>query len=177
MSKLAVLGLVLVAAAALVAATWPTVMAHPVVPLSVGSQGSSASGGLGVGSNIVLTSVVGGYRVLGEHVNGSATATLNFSVTGALHGGYTLSVVGGTISVGGQTLIVTGGTAQLGVHMRVFSGQVTAVAAGSQAQSTVLFMGRFAANINGAHYYVMRLDFTQGGTEYLVTLIASAQET
>jgi len=114
--------------------------------------------------------------VVGEDVNGSASGTLTLQVTGVFHTGYTLSITGGSLVVGGQTYSVSSGTAQLGVHGRYFSGQLTLSTGGSQTQYTALLAGKRVAGINGTPYYAVHLDLVVGQTEYLVTLLAQAQQ-
>ncbi|MEM0120476.1 MAG: hypothetical protein QW688_03430 [Thermoprotei archaeon] len=183
------LGLVLGVTVVLAAAAWPGLAAQlNVVGATAGGVESGAvSGGsahvagkganLTSGSIITLTSVVGGYRVVGETVNGSASAQLTLQVASVFHSGYTLSLMGGSIVIGGVTYTVASGTAQLGVHGNFFSGQGSLQSATVQPQSAsnMVFAGKRVAAINGTPYYVVHLDVVVGQAEYLVTLIMQAQ--
>jgi len=176
LSKLVLLGLVLAVGVGLTVAAWPTLTAQ--TGLGVTSVGGANSSGktLTSGVSFTLTSVAGGYRVVGEEVNGSASGALTLLVTGVFHNGYTLSITGGSLVVGGQTYSVTSGEAQLGVHGRYLSGQCTLTTAGSQAEYAALLAGKRVAGINGTPYYTVHLDLVVGQTEYLVTLLAQAQQ-
>ncbi|PSN93493.1 hypothetical protein B9Q06_11860 [Candidatus Marsarchaeota G2 archaeon ECH_B_2] len=176
LSKLVLLGLVLAVTVGLGVASWPTITAQ--TSLGITSVGGANSGGktLTSGVSFTLTSLAGGYRVVGGEVNGSASGALTLLVTGVFHNGYTLSITGGSLVVGGQTYSVTSGEAQLGVHGRYLSGQCTLTTAGSQAEYTVLLAAKRVAGINGTPYYTVHLDLVVGQTEYLVTLLAQAQQ-
>ncbi len=176
MSKLVLLGLVLAVTVGLAVAAWPTITAQ--TSLGITSVGGANSGGkiLTSGVSFTLTSLAGGYRVVGEGVNGSASGTLILQVTGVFHNGYTLSITRGSLVVGNQTYSVTSGAAQLGVHGRYLSGQCTLTTAHSQAEYTVLLAAKRVAGINGTPYYTVHLDLVVGQTEYLVTLLAQVQQ-
>jgi hypothetical protein len=124
---------------------------------------------LAVGQTLVLTSVAGGYKQVGDSaVNGTATGTITLQVTGTFKAGYSLSITGGTISLGGTTYAVSGGSAELGpygVHM-VGQGQ-----AGSTAQ--FLFTSKDLGKFGNTAYGVLRIDLTNGSSEFAIRLLVT----
>jgi hypothetical protein len=124
---------------------------------------------LSVGQTLVLTSVAGGYKQVGDSaVNGTATGTMTLKVTGTFTAGYSLSITSGTISLGGTTYAVSGGSAELGPYGAHMVGQGQA---GSTAQFlfTATNLGRFGSTAYG----VLRIDLTNGLSEFAVRLLVT----
>lgn len=123
---------------------------------------------LAVGQSIAITSIAGGYRVVGDpSVNGTATGSLNFQVTGALVGGYILSTTGGTITINGTAYSVSAGSAELGSHGLRMVGQ--GQSGTSQFLFTVLNLGKFG----NTHYGVLRVDLTTGSSEFAARMLVT----
>lgn len=125
---------------------------------------------LSVGQTFTLTSVAGGYHQVGDRaVNGTATGSMTFKVTGALSGGYALSITSGSISINGTTYTISGGSAEMGrygVHM-VGQGQL----AGS---GQFLFAERNLGKFGSTDYGVLRVDLANGSYEFGIRLLATA---
>jgi hypothetical protein len=133
-------------------------------------QGASAQQPqLSTGQTITLTSIAGGYRQIGDRsVNGTAAGSLTLLVTGVFKGGYALSVTGGSVALNGTTYAVSGGSGELGpkgIHM-VGQGQ-----AGNSSQ--FLFAARNLGKLGGASYGVLRIDLSNGGSEFAIRLLVS----
>ncbi len=132
-------------------------------------QGSQSEVNLTVGQTITVTSSSGEYFVVGSpSTNGTASGTLTFTVTGKLSGGYTLSITSGSLTVAGTTYTVSSGSATMSLFGTEISGQGTTGPSGSfilQATAHGTFVGTSAS---------LSLDFTNGTTEYQVTLSGSA---
>ncbi|MDE1857447.1 MAG: hypothetical protein KGI26_00055 [Thaumarchaeota archaeon] len=123
---------------------------------------------LSVGQTITLTSVAGGYWVVGEPgSNGTASGTMTLQVTGALSGGYTVSVTGGTLTINGTAYTITGGSAELGPHGRLVVGQ------GQAGSTTFLFLDRNLGSFGGASYGVLRVDLRSGSSEFGARLLVT----
>jgi hypothetical protein len=142
---------------------FPGGMAGGFAPL----QGPAAN--LTVGQTITLTSTNGSYQVFNDSsVNGTASATLTFTVTGKLAEGYTLSLSNGTITVGSNAYTVSSGSAQTGPSASNLQGQGATSSSGDfivQAQARGSFAG------TTAH---VGLDLNVNGTDYLVNLQTTA---
>ncbi len=124
---------------------------------------------LSVGQSIILTSVAGGYRQVGDAAaNGTAAGSLTLRVTGSFAGGYALAVTGGTISLNGTTFNVSGGSAELGPYGVRMVGQGQA---GSSAQ--FLFSARDLGKFGNTSYGVLRFDITSGPNEFGVKLLVT----
>jgi hypothetical protein len=133
-----------------------------------GYQQSQVS--LTVGQTITVTSTQGEYRTVGSSsTNGTASGTVTFTVTGKLSQGYTLSLTSGSLTVAGTTYTVSSGSAQMSLSATTIAGQGTTTPTGQfivQASAHGTFAGTSAS---------MSLDFTNGTTEYLVSLSGSIQ--
>jgi hypothetical protein len=165
-----------IAAAALLLLAYP-VMASSTSTPSPNNLGTSlkplgAAGrspiALTVGQTFALTSVAGGYREVGNSaVNGTASGTLDISVAGAFKAGYALSVTGGQISVGDTTYTITGGSGELGTY------GVQSVGQGQAGSAQFLFQGRNLGQFGSAHYGVLRLDLSDGSTQFAIKLLVT----
>jgi hypothetical protein len=125
---------------------------------------------LSVGQTITITSTQGEWVVVGNQAkNGTASGTLTFSVTGKFASGYTLSLTSGSFTVNGTTYTVSSGTAQLGSCANSLLGQGTTTPTG-QFLIRAHAYGNFAGSSASA-----QLDFTNGTTEYLVSLSGTVQ--
>lgn len=124
---------------------------------------------LTVGQKITITSTSGQYySVASNSVNGTASGTFTFTVTGKLSTGYILSISSGSLTVAGSTYTVSSGTAQLTLSADGISGQGTTTSSGVfsiQAQAHGSFVGSTAS---------VTLDFSNGTTEYAVFLSGTA---
>ena len=122
-----------------------------------------------VGQTITLTSTSGVFHVVGKStVNGTASGTLTFKVTGSLAEGYALSLTSGSIVVNGTTYAIASGSAQMNPSANVISGQGTATAGAFLVQATA--HGNFVSSSG-----VVSLDFKAGTTEYLINLATTVQ--
>lgn len=123
---------------------------------------------LAMGQTITLTSTSGEYREVNDSsVNGTASGTLTFTVTGKLSQGFTLSLSSGTITIGGTQYTISSGSAQTGRAASNLEGQGTTSSSGDfiiHAQARGSFAGTSARAV---------LDFSNGTTEYIVTLVTS----
>ncbi len=154
-------------------------MAASVVPVSQNpnlhqaaqnSQGKTLSNlQLSAGQTFTLTSVAGGYHLVGDKsVNGTASGSVSFKVSGAFTGGYALSITGGTISINGTTYTISAGSAELGrygVNM-VGQGQL-----GSSGQ--FLLDGRNLGKFGSTDYGILRIDLTNGAQEFGIRLLVA----
>ena len=121
-----------------------------------------------VGQKITITSTSGQYySVASNSVNGTASGTFTFTVTGKLSTGYVLSM-SGSLTVNGVTYTVSSGTAQMTLSADGISGQGTTSSSGVfaiQAQAHGSFVGSSAS---------ATIDFSNGTTEYAVFLTGTA---
>ncbi len=120
---------------------------------------------LAVGRTITVSSTSGEYTtVSSSSTNGTASGTLTFTVTGKLSQGYTLSLTSGNLSIAGTTYAISSGSAQMDPTGVTISGQGTTSPTGQfivHARAHGTFVGSSAS---------VSLDFTNGTTEYQVTL-------
>jgi hypothetical protein len=132
------------------------------------SVGSIPRAHLEVGQTITLTSTAGGYRQAGDNSSGgTASATITLEVTGALKGGYILSVSGGQVTVGNSTYGITGGSAELGL------GGVRMVGQAQGDGTQMLFMGRNLGLFGTDRYGLVRVDLSTGSGEFGVRLLVT----
>ena len=125
---------------------------------------------LSVGQTITITSTQGRFFVYATpSKNGTASATLTFTVTGKLARGYTLSLTSGTIVVDGTTYTVSSGSAEMGPFANAMIGQGTTTPTGQ-----FLFQARAHGSFAGTSGSVS-LDFTNGTTEYAVLLAGTVK--
>jgi len=120
---------------------------------------------LAVGQTITVSSTSGEYTtVSSSSTNGTASGTLTFTVTGKLSQGYTLSLTSGNLSIAGTTYAISSGSAQMDPTGVTISGHGTTSPTGQfivHARAHGMFVGSSAS---------VSLDFTNGTTEYQVTL-------
>lgn len=126
---------------------------------------------LSVGENVILTSVAGGYWVVGDRAsNGTASGTMTLQVTGALAGGYSISVSGGTLNINGTTYTVSSGSAELTPNGRSMVGQ------GQAGSSQFLFLDRDLGKFGSTGYGVLRVDLKDGSSELIARLLVTVSE-
>jgi hypothetical protein len=120
------------------------------------------------GQTITLTSVAGGYWVIGNRdVNGTASGSLAFQVSSALTGGYVLTVTGGSLTINGSTYAVSSGSAMLGPH------GVYVVGNGQAGNAQFLFLDRDLGRFGSTNYGVLRVDLKDGASEFGVRLLVT----
>jgi hypothetical protein len=125
---------------------------------------------LSVGQTFTLTSTQGAYKVIGNSSEtGVASGTLTFNVTGKLTQGYILSLTSGSFEVNGTTYTVTSGSAQTGPYAQHLTGQGETSPSGQ-----FLISASASGNFGGATSQV-KLDFSDGTTEYGISLTCSVQ--
>jgi len=120
------------------------------------------------GETITLTSVAGGYWVVGDRAsNGTASGTVTLQVSGVLKGGYIISVTGGSFNINGTTYAITSGSAELGPRgvWMVGNGQAGAV--------QFLFLDRNLGKFGSTNYGVLRVDLKDGTSEFGARLLVS----
>ena len=121
-----------------------------------------------VGQNITLTSVTGGYWVVGDRAsNGTASGTITFQVTGAFARGYAVSVTGGSLSINGTTYNISSGSAELGPLGRAMVGQAQA------GSARFMFLDRNLGKFGSTSYGVVRVDLTNGSSEFAARLLVT----
>jgi hypothetical protein len=120
------------------------------------------------GQTITLTSVAGGWWQVGDRaVNGTASGTMTLQVSGALKGGYIISITGGSLNIGGTTYTVSSGSAELGPFGRFMVGQ------GQTGDAQFLFNGRNLGNFGSTNYGVLRVDLKTGSSEFAARLLVT----
>jgi hypothetical protein len=137
-------------------------------------RGGALQGGppanLAVSQKITLTCTNGRYVEYNDTgVNGTASGTLDLSVTDKLAQGYTLSITGGSVSIGSNTYTISSGSIQTGLSASNISGQGSTSSSG-----TFLIPGQARGSFAGTTANV-GLDIKIGSTEYFVTLATSVQ--
>lgn len=123
---------------------------------------------LSTGQTITLTSVAGGYWAVGDrNSNGTASGSLTLQVSGALTGGYILTVTGGSLSINGTSYTVSSGSAELGpygVHM---------VGQGQAGTAQFLFLNRSIGKFGSTSYGILRVDLKDGTSEFAARLLVT----
>ena len=123
---------------------------------------------LASGQTINLTSVAGGYWVVGNHdSNGTASGSMTLQVSGSLTGGYILTVTGGSFDINGTTYTISGGSAELGPRGLCIVGN------GQAGTAQLLFVGRNLGSFGSAHYGVLRVDLKDGASEFAARLLVT----
>ena len=118
------------------------------------------------GTNIVLTSTSGQFRVVGNpKENGTASGTITFTVKSDLSRGYILTITSGSITVGGTTYTISSGAAQMGPFARAISGEGTTTSSGA-----FLISAQAHGNFSGSTTAREMLDLKAGSTEYAILL-------
>lgn len=120
------------------------------------------------GQTIALTSVAGGYWVVGDRAsNGTASGTMTLQVSGSLTGGYILNVTGGSFSINGTTYTISSGSAELGPH------GVYMVGNGQAGTGQFLFLDRDLGRFGTSNYGVLRVDLKAGSSEFAARLLVT----
>lgn len=123
---------------------------------------------LAPGQTITLTSVAGGYWVVGDRsVNGTASGTMTLQVSGAFRGGFALTVTGGSLDINNTTYAISAGSAELGpygVHM---------VGQGQAGTAQFLFVNRDLGKFGNANYAILRVDLKDGSSEFAARLLVT----
>ncbi len=120
------------------------------------------------GQTITLTSVAGGYWVVGNrNSNGTASGSMTLQVSGSLVGGYVLTVTGGSLNINGTTYAISGGTAELGPRGTYTVGQ------GQSGTAQFLFLERNLGRFGGANYGALRIDLKNGASEMAARLLVT----
>jgi len=120
------------------------------------------------GQTITLTSVAGGYWVVGDrNDNGTASGSMTLQVTGDLKGGYILTVTGGSFNINGTTYTISSGSAELGPrgHYMVGNGQA--------GTAQFLFLDRNLGKFGSTSYGVLRVDLKSGSSEFGARLLVN----
>jgi len=120
------------------------------------------------GQSLTLTSVAGGYWVVGDRAsNGTASGSMALQVSGSLTGGYILSVTGGSFNINGTAYTISSGTAQLGPR------GVFMVGNGQAGTAQFLFLDRNLGKFGSANYGVIRVDLKDGTSEFAARLLVT----
>ena len=120
------------------------------------------------GQTITLSSVAGGYWVVGDRAsNGTASGSMTLTVSGSLTGGYILSVTGGSLNINGNTYTISGGSAQLGPR------GAYAVGNGQAGSAQFLFLDRNLGKFGSTNYGVLRVDLMDGTSEFAARLLVT----
>lgn len=120
------------------------------------------------GQTITLTSVAGGYWVVGERdVNGTASGTVTLQVSGDLKSGYILTVTGGSFNINGTTYTISSGSAELG------SCGLCMVGNGQAGTAQFLFLDRDLGRFGSTNYGVLRVDLKDGTSEFVARLLVT----
>jgi hypothetical protein len=124
------------------------------------------------GQTITLTSVAGGWWVVGDRAtNGTASGMMTFQVTGVLKGGYIISVTGGSFNINGVTYSISSGSAELGPHRIYMIGN------GQAGTAQFLFQARSLGKFGNTAYGVLRVDLKDGTSEYAARLLVTVSPT
>jgi hypothetical protein len=124
---------------------------------------------LTAGQTFTETSVAGGYHEVGaKSVNGTASGSISFKVTGTFSSGYALSITGGSISFNGTTYTITGGSAELGRYGVYTVGQGQLSGSGQ-----FLLDGRNIGRFGSTDYGIVRLDLNNGSHEFGIRLLVA----
>ena len=136
--------------------------------LSQPQSANPASIHLSPGQMITLTSVAGGYWVIGHRAsNGTASGSMTIQVSGALKGGYILAVTGGSFSINGTTYAISSGSGELGPHGAQMVGN------GQAGSAQFLFADRSLGRFGNTNYGVLRVDLKDGTSEFAARLLVT----
>jgi len=123
---------------------------------------------LSPGQTITLTSVAGGFWVVGDRAsNGTASGSITIQVSGALTGGYILSVTGGNFNINGTTYAISTGSGELGRY------GVYMVGNGQAGSAQFLFVDRDLGKFGNTNYGVLRVDLKDGTSEFAARLLVT----
>ncbi len=124
------------------------------------------------GQTITLSSVAGGWWVVGDRAtNGTASGTMTLQITGVLKGGYIISVTGGSLNINGSTYSISSGSAELGPH------RVYMVGNGQAGTAQFLFQDRSLGKFGSTGYGILRVDLKDGTSEYAARLLVTVTVT
>jgi len=124
------------------------------------------------GETITLTSVAGGYWVVGDRAsNGTASGTVTLQVSGVLKAGFIITVTGGTFNINGTSYAITGGSADLGPR------GIWMVGNGQAGSAQFLFVDRSLGKFGSTNYGVLRVDLKDGTSEFAARLLVTAAVT
>ena len=123
---------------------------------------------LSQGQTITLTSVAGGYWVVGDRgSNGTASGSITLQVSGSLTGGDILTVTGGELNINGSTYSISSGSAELGPY------GVYMVGHGQAGSAQFLFLDRDLGKFGNSNYGVLRVDLQDGSSEFAARLLVT----
>ncbi len=123
---------------------------------------------LASGQTITLTSVAGGYWVVGDrNTNGTASGSMTLQVSGDLTGGYILNITGGSFNINGNTYTISSGSAELGPHGLYMVGN------GQAGTAQFLFVDRDLGKFGSTNYGVLRVDLKDGSSEFAARLLVT----
>jgi len=123
---------------------------------------------LSSGQTITLTSVAGGYWIVGDrNSNGTASGSMTLQVSGSLTGGYVLTVTGGSLNINGTTYTISSGSAELGPRGAHMVGQ------GQAGSAQFLFVDRGIGKFGSTSYGVLRVDLKDGSSEFAARLLVT----
>ncbi len=123
---------------------------------------------LSQGQTITLTSVAGGYWVVGErNSNGTASGSLGLQVSGSLTGGYVLNVTGGSLNINGTTYTISGGSGVLGPYGAYMVGH------GQAGSAQFLVLDRGLGKFGSSNYGILRVDLKDGSSEFAARLLVT----
>ena len=132
----------------------------------VGYQSYQAPTSIASGTTITITSTSGEFRVFGSPTtNGTASATLTFTVNSLLSRGYVLTLTSGTVTINGTAYTVSSGTATMNLFANSITGQGTTSSGGAFE-----FQARASGDFTGTTTARLTLDINAGSTEYAVLL-------
>jgi hypothetical protein len=159
---------------------YPAIAASPSAPqntnpsqlLQQSATMSSQKIQLTDGQTITLTSVAGGWWVVGDRTdNGTASGTMTLQVTGALKAGYIISITGGSFNINGTTYSISSGSAELGPH------RIYMVGNGQAGTAQFLFQDRSLGKFGSTGYGVLKVDLKDGTSEFAARLLVTVTMT
>jgi len=92
---------------------------------------------------------------------------MTLQVSGALKGGYIISVTGGSLNINGVTYSISSGSAELGPHGVYMVGQ------GQAGTAQFLFQDRDLGKFGSSSYGVLRIDLKDGSSEFAARLLVT----
>jgi hypothetical protein len=123
---------------------------------------------LTVGQTISLSSVAGGYREVGNpSVNGTASGSIDLTVSAGFKGGYAITVTGGSVVINGTTNTISGGSAELGPYGTHMVGQ------GQAGTAQFLFEAKNLGKFGSTDYGILSIDLGNGSSEFVARLLVT----
>jgi hypothetical protein len=123
---------------------------------------------IATGQTITLTSVAGSFWIVGDRAsNGTASGMMTVQVSGALTGGYILTVTGGSLNVNSTTYKITNGSGELGPYGVYMIGH------GQAGTAQFLFLDRSLGKFGSTNYGILRLDLKDGASEFAARLLVT----